>query len=63
MEEVPGSEKFFTAQLVFLALGFLGPEADLIKALGVKTDPRSNIQTSPKVFYHRYLPLLFFYGL
>ena len=24
MEEVPGSEKFFPAQLVFLALGFLG---------------------------------------
>jgi glutamate synthase (NADH) len=49
MEEVPGSEKFFPAQLVFLALGFLGPEADIIKALGVKQDARSNIQTPPKV--------------
>jgi glutamate synthase (NADPH/NADH) len=49
MEEVPGSEKFFPAQLVFLALGFLGPQADLIKALGVKQDARSNIQTPPKV--------------
>jgi glutamate synthase (NADPH/NADH) len=49
MEEVPGSEKFFDAQLVFLALGFLGPEAELNKSLGVKTDPRSNIQTPPKV--------------
>jgi NADPH-dependent glutamate synthase beta subunit-like oxidoreductase len=49
MEEVPGSEKFFDAQLVFLALGFLGPEGGLIKSLGVKTDPRSNIQTPPKV--------------
>lgn len=45
MEEVPGSEKFFPAQLIFLALGFLGPESDAIKALGVKQDGRSNIQT------------------
>ena len=49
MEEVPGSENFFSAQLVFLALGFLGPESDVIKALGVKQDARSNIQTSKKV--------------
>ncbi|KAI0341760.1 NADPH-dependent glutamate synthase [Trametopsis cervina] len=50
MEEVPGSEKFFSAQLVFLALGFLGPESDIIKALGVKQDARSNIQTPAKKF-------------
>lgn len=49
MEEVPGSEKFFPAQLVFLALGFLGPENEVIKALGLKQDARSNIQTSQKV--------------
>lgn len=49
MEEVPGSEKFFPAQLVFLALGFLGPESDVIKGLGLKQDARSNIQTPPKV--------------
>jgi len=48
MEEIPGSEKFFPAQLVFLALGFLGPQADVIKALGVKQDGRSNVQTAPK---------------
>lgn len=51
MEEVPGSEKFFPAQLVFLALGFLGPESQVIKGLGVKQDGRSNIQTPPKVSY------------
>ncbi|KAI0797625.1 hypothetical protein C8Q75DRAFT_739017 [Abortiporus biennis] len=50
MEEVPGSEKFFPAQLVFLALGFLGPEADLIKQIGVKQDARSNIQTPHKKY-------------
>lgn len=49
MEEVPGSEKFFPAQLVFLALGFLGPQAEVIKALGLKQDARSNIQTPNKV--------------
>ena len=49
MEEVPGSEKFFPAQLVFLALGFLGPENDVIKALQVKQDGRSNIETPQKV--------------
>ena len=51
MEEVPGSEKFFSAQLVFLALGFLGPESPAIQKLGVKQDMRTNIQTPPKVRY------------
>ncbi len=51
MEEVHGSEKFFHAQLVFLALGFLGPQNDVIKALGVKQDARSNIQTPHRVLH------------
>jgi len=50
MEEIPGSEKFFPAQLVFLALGFLGPESEAIKGLGVKQDARSNIQTPSKKY-------------
>ncbi|KAK7023963.1 glutamate synthase [Favolaschia claudopus] len=50
MEEVPGSQKFFPAHLVFLALGFLGPQAEVIKALGVKQDARSNIQTPNKKY-------------
>lgn len=49
MEEVPGSERFFPAQLVFLALGFLGPESEVIKSLNVKQGPRSNIETPNKV--------------
>lgn len=49
MEEVPGSEKFFPAQLVFLALGFLGPEKPAITALGVEQDGRSNVKTDAKV--------------
>ncbi|KAF9239590.1 NADPH-dependent glutamate synthase [Melanogaster broomeanus] len=50
MEEVPGSEKFFPAQLVFLALGFLGPQSEVVNALGVKQDGRSNIQTPHKKY-------------
>ncbi|KAF7311548.1 Glutamate synthase [Mycena kentingensis (nom. inval.)] len=50
MEEVPGSAKFFPAQLVFLALGFLGPQVEVIEALGVKKDARSNIQTPNKKY-------------
>ncbi|EFI28399.1 glutamate synthase [Coprinopsis cinerea okayama7 len=50
MEEVPGSDKFFPAQLVFLALGFLGPENDVLKGLGVKQDARSNVQTPHKTY-------------
>jgi glutamate synthase (NADPH/NADH) len=48
MEEVPGSAKFFPAQLVFLALGFLGPQTEVVKALGVKQDGRSNVETPKK---------------
>ncbi|MEX0777540.1 MAG: glutamate synthase subunit beta [Phycisphaeraceae bacterium] len=43
MNEVPGSEQTFEADLVLLAMGFLGPEEAPAKALGLKTDPRSNI--------------------
>lgn len=50
MEEVPGSERYFPAQLVFLALGFLGPQAEVIKALGVKQDARSNVETAHKKY-------------
>jgi glutamate synthase (NADPH/NADH) small chain len=42
--EVPGTEKSHPAQLVLLAMGFLGPEQMLLKDLNVETDTRSNIQ-------------------
>jgi len=41
--EAPGSEKEIPADLVLLAMGFLGPEQPLLKELGVQTDARSNI--------------------
>jgi glutamate synthase (NADPH/NADH) small chain len=40
--EVPGTERTHPAQLVLLAMGFLGPEQMLLKDLAVETDPRSN---------------------
>ncbi|MGD9597762.1 MAG: glutamate synthase small subunit [Steroidobacteraceae bacterium] len=40
--EKPGSERTIPAQLVFLAMGFLGPEAGVLRDLGVESDARSN---------------------
>ncbi len=40
---IPGTEREWPAQLVILALGFLGPEGTLPEALGVAQDGRSNI--------------------
>jgi len=58
MKEVAGTETVRPAQLVLLAMGFLGPEDQLLKALKVEQDPRSNIKAEygryatsiPKVF-------------
>ncbi|MAZ66655.1 MAG: glutamate synthase [Kangiellaceae bacterium] len=41
-QEVPGSEKTYEADLVLLAMGFLGPEGGIIESLGVEKDQRSN---------------------
>ncbi|WP_135554975.1 glutamate synthase subunit beta [Paenibacillus cymbidii] len=40
--EVPGSERVIPAQLVLLAMGFLGPENAVLAGLGVERDERSN---------------------
>jgi glutamate synthase (NADPH/NADH) small chain len=41
-KEVPGTEQVRPAQLVLLAMGFLGPEQAVLEQLGVERDPRSN---------------------
>ena len=41
--ELPGTEKVWPAQLVLLAMGFLGPEDLLLDGLGVARDARSNV--------------------
>jgi glutamate synthase (NADPH) small chain len=57
-KDVPGTEKVIPAQLVLLAMGFLGPEQPLLESLGVERDPRTNVKADhgkyttsiPKVF-------------
>ena len=41
-KRVPGTERVLQADLVLLAMGFLGPEDALLTQLGVERDPRSN---------------------
>jgi len=43
-QEVPGTERTRPAQLVLLAMGFLGPEQAILKELGLETDARSNLK-------------------
>ncbi|MCI0482501.1 MAG: glutamate synthase subunit beta, partial [Candidatus Dadabacteria bacterium] len=49
--EIPGTEKVWPAQLVFLALGFLGPEDSLLNQLKIERDDRSNA----KAEYGKYM--------
>ena len=56
--EVPGTETIYPADLVLLAMGFIGPERkDLLDKLGVAYDRMGNVQADtdrrtsvPKVF-------------
>ncbi len=44
--EIPGTEQTFEADLVFLAMGFLGPEQMITEKLGLESDQRSNIKAA-----------------
>ena len=56
--DIPGTDRIVPAQVVLLAMGFLGPEQGLLEGLGVERDPRSNVKADhgkfttsiPKVF-------------
>ncbi len=43
---VEGTEKIIPAQMVLLAMGFLGPEQILLEQMGLEKDQRSNIKAS-----------------
>ncbi|MCX6852744.1 MAG: glutamate synthase subunit beta [Verrucomicrobia bacterium] len=43
-QKIPGTEKILPAQLVLLAMGFLGPEQPLLDALNIERDQRSNVK-------------------
>jgi glutamate synthase (NADPH/NADH) small chain len=47
---VPGTERVLPAQLVLFALGFSGPEGQLLDQLGVEKDPRSNAKAEHGTF-------------
>lgn len=57
-QPMPGTTREWPAQMVILALGFLGPEEELLSGLGVTRDGRSNVATlggrfqtgAPRVF-------------
>ena len=60
-KEQPGTEQTRPAQLVLLAMGFLGPEQAILKDLKLETDPRSNIKAEHEK-YRTNLPNIFAAG-
>ena len=42
--EIPGTEQIRPAQLILLAMGFLGPEDMIFQTLNVERDARSNVK-------------------
>ncbi|MGD0714456.1 MAG: glutamate synthase subunit beta [Gaiellaceae bacterium] len=45
-DPVPGSEESHPAELVLLAMGFVGPEAALLEQLGVASNPRGAVEAA-----------------
>ena len=43
-QKIPGTEKVLPADLVLLAMGFLGPEQPLLDALKIERDARTNVK-------------------
>jgi glutamate synthase (NADPH) small chain len=62
MQEVPNSTFKLQADLVLLAMGFLGPRrAGMVEQSGVKLDPRGNVAANT-LDYRTSLPKLFAAG-
>ncbi|GFS34652.1 putative glutamate synthase [Trichonephila inaurata madagascariensis] len=59
--EESDTEKIIKADLVLLALGYLGPETDLLESMKVKLNCRSNIETSG-VLYRTSIPRVYAAG-
>jgi glutamate synthase (NADPH/NADH) len=59
--EVEDSAKTYECDLVLLAMGFLGPEENVIKQLNLKKDPRSNVET-PNGKYNTSIPKVYAAG-
>ena len=50
-QPVAGTEQIIPAELVLLAMGFIGPEEPLLQQLQVARDDRSNIKTTENTFF------------
>jgi glutamate synthase (NADPH/NADH) small chain len=62
MQEVPGSDFTMKADLVLLAMGFMGPRKEgMLADLGVALDPRGNVLADTNS-YHTSIPKLFSAG-
>jgi glutamate synthase (NADPH) small chain len=61
LKQLAETEKVVPAQLVLLAMGFLGPEQSLLDQLGVAKDPRNNVQ-APYDRYNTSIPGIFAAG-
>jgi len=48
--EIAGSATRYPAELVLLAMGFMGPEATILQELGIKQDARTNAQAAYGAF-------------
>ncbi|KAI8586136.1 hypothetical protein BDZ88DRAFT_311821 [Geranomyces variabilis] len=62
MREVPGSDRFFPADLVLIAMGFLGPEKEVVESLAVRQDARTSNVVTPKGSYATNIPGVFAAG-
>ena len=47
---LPGTSRTIPAQLVLIAMGFLGPEQAILKELSLETDARSNLKAAHETF-------------
>jgi len=51
MSEIPGSEEEYKADLVFLAMGFIGPDKPVIDAFKVEQDNRGNAKAEYGIYH------------
>ena len=57
--DIPGTEKEWPCEMALLALGFTGPQKNLIDQLGIETNQRTNIEASN---YQTNIPNIFAAG-
>ena len=56
-----GSEQIHNCDMVLLAMGFVGPEKEIIDEMSIKLDPRGNMET-PRNYYTTSVPKVYAAG-